>query len=77
MESTCHASIIRNCAHLDPIETLFKKKKWAMVVHAYSPSKVEGRSLGLLASKVPMVLCSIWETKGGGTGSDMNLQDDR
>lgn len=48
-----------------------------MVVHAYSPSKVEGRSLGLLASKVPMVLCSIWETKGGGTGSDMNLQDDR
>lgn len=78
MESTCHASIIKTCAHLDPIETLFKKKKkWAMVVHAYSPSKVEeGRSQGLLASKVPMVLCSIWETKGGGTGSDMNLQDD-
>lgn len=36
-----------------------------MVVHAYSPSngKVEGRFLGILASKVPMVLCSIWETR--------------
>lgn len=36
-----------------------------MVVHAYSPSngKVEGRFQGLLASKVPVVLCSIWETR--------------
>lgn len=34
-----------------------------MVVHAYSPSKVEGRSQGLLASKVPLALCSIWETR--------------
>lgn len=35
------------------------------MVHAYSPSngKVEGRFQGLLASKVPVVLCSIWETR--------------
>lgn len=43
-----------------------------MVVHAYSPSKVEGRSQGLLASKVPMALCSIWKQDN----SAMTLQDD-
>lgn len=66
MESTCHESIIRTCSHSDSIETLvffFFFLKWAMLVHAYSSSKVEGRSQGLLASKVPMALCSIWETR--------------